>query len=245
MNNFRNKLALTIVCIILGIILAIQFKTVKKTFGEGEYMPSQRSESLIVELEKLKAEKEALESEYDKLENKVKQYEKGEAEKSDIVENLYRDLQKYRMLAGYELAEGPGIIMEIDDPKVESQYWDGTSTVIQNYDWLLQIISTINASGAEAISINGQRYNSYTEIEAAGNHLMVNGVSNTTPIVIKAIGNPENLENALMMKGRIVWDMKEVFAIDIKIKKDSKIQIPKYTKIREFRYATPVNGLND
>jgi len=245
MNSLKNKLALTIVCILLGIILAIQFKTVKKTFGEGDYLPTQRAEELIVELEELKKEKQLLIDELNKLETKVKQYEKGEAEKNSFVEILYEDLERYRMLSGYESVEGPGIVMKIDEPKTEYYYSDGTSVVVQNYQWLLQIISTMNASGAEAISINGERYTSYTEIEAAANHLMVNGVSSSTPIIIKAIGNPENLENALMMKGRIVWEMKEIYGIDIKIEKVNNVQIPKYTKIREFRYATPVFDIND
>ncbi|MTI49039.1 DUF881 domain-containing protein [Sporosalibacterium faouarense] len=246
MKSFRNKLALTLVCIILGIILAIQFKTVKKTFGEGDYIPTQRTEELILELEKLKDEKDTLRNELDKLETKVKQYEKGEADKNTYVENLYKELEKYRMLAGYEDVKGPGIILKIDDTKENYQYWDGSSAVVQNYDWILQMISTLNAAGAEAISINGQRYTSFTEIEAAGNHLMINGESSTTPVIIKAIGNPENLENALRMKGRIIWIItNEDYAIDIQIDKQENVEIPKYTKIREFRYATEAYDISN
>lgn len=246
MKGFKNKIALTLVCVILGVILAIQFKTVKKTFGEGDYIPSQRSEVLVTELKKLKDEKEALQKELDKLENKVEQYEKGEADKNTVVEDLYSQLKEYKMLAGYEDVEGPGIILKLDDVKGDYQYWDGSSTVVHNYDWLLQIISTLNAAGAEAISVNGQRYTSFTEIEAAGNHLMINGESSTTPVVIKAIGNPENLENALRMKGRIIWlIINEGFPIDIQIQKQENVQIPKYTKIWEFRYATEALDIND
>lgn len=244
MKNTKNRIAMIVVCMLLGIILAIQFKTVKKTFGEGEYVPTQRSEELIVELKKLKDEKQILTNELNSLETRVNQYEKGEADKNTYVENLYKDLQKYRMLAGYEAVQGEGIIIVIEDPKGETEYWDGTSTVVQNYDWLIRIISKLNASGAEAISINGQRYTSYTEIEAAGNHLVINGTSSTTPIEIKAIGNAYNLENALLMKGDVVWEM-GYYDIIVKIEQYPKIDIVKYSKIQEFRYATPVNNFDN
>ena len=240
----KNKLALIIVCMILGIVLAIQFKTVKKTFGEGDYVPTQRSEQLIVELKRLKEEKQILTNELSNLENKVKQYETGEADNNTYMQNLINDLEKYRILGGYEALEGEGIVIIIDDPKGDAEYWDGSSTVVQNYDWLITIISKLNASGAEAISINNQRYTSYTEIEAAGNHLVINGVSSTTPVEIKAIGNSYNLENALMMKGDVIWEM-GYYDVEVEITQHSNIEIPKYNKIQEFRYAQPVNTLNN
>lgn len=244
MKNMKNRFAMIIVCLILGIVLAIQFKTVKKTFGEGDYVPTQRSEELIVELKKLKEEKQILTDELNSLEAKVKQYEMGEADQNYVVQTLYEDLQKYRILAGYETLQGEGIIITIDDPKGEAEYWDGSSTVVQNYDWLIRIISKLNAAGAEAISINDQRYTSFTEIEAAGNHLAINGVSSTTPVEIKAIGNSYNLENAMLMKGDVVWEM-GYYDVEVEITKHNNVEIPKYQKIHEFRYITPVNSIND
>ena len=46
----------------------------------------------------------------DEAEAKVKAYEKGEADMNIYAENLYKDLEKYRMLAGYVDLEGPGIV---------------------------------------------------------------------------------------------------------------------------------------
>ncbi len=243
MKSINNKVAMIIVCILLGIILAIQFKTVEKTLGQGEFIPSQRTEELVAELKKIQEERDRLFNELENLESKIEQYEKGEADKNTYVENLYKELEKYRMFAGYKDLEGSGIVMQIDDPKIETEYWDGSSTVVQNYDWIIQIVSKLNASGAEAISINGQRYTSYTEIEAAGNHLVINGVSSTTPVEIKAIGNSYNLENALMMTGGVVWEMK-YFGIEIKITQEQNIKIPKYNKIIEFRYSSPIHDID-
>ena len=72
---------------------------------------------------------------------------------------------------------------------------------------ILQTISVLNAAEAEAISINDQRYTAFTEIEKAGNHIEINGVSIGAPIIIKAIGDPETLESALAIKRGIVWTL--------------------------------------
>ncbi|RKD34302.1 DUF881 domain-containing protein [Thermohalobacter berrensis] len=242
MAKLRNNLAIIFVCIILGIILAIQFKTVNKTVGSG-VIPTQRAQQLVLELKKLTEERDRLIQELDKVESKLKQYEDEAAKESVYVENLTEELEKYRIFAGYEKVHGPGIIITVEDPPLEVQFGDETSVIVNNYQFLLEIISNLNAAGAEAISINGQRYTNYTEIVQVGTHVNINGVSFNPPFIIKAIGKPEILEAALRIKGGIIWYMENMFNLDVQIKAEDNIEIPRYTKIKEFRYAKPVDEL--
>jgi len=244
MKDLRSKLAITIVCIILGIILAVQFKTVENSVGEG-IIPTQRAQQLAIEYKKLSDEREQLTIQLEELEAKVKQYEKGEAENNIFYENLYKDLEKYRIFAGFEDVEGPGVIIEINDSPMEVQFGDATSTIVENYDLLLQLISVLNAAEAEAISINDQRYTSFTEIVSVGNHLEINGVSLGPPFVIKAIGKPDDLESALVYKGGIVWYLENILNTDVHVRQEQNIQITKYKQIREFRYAKPVEAISN
>ena len=239
MKNYKGQISITFVCVLLGIILAIQFKTVSKTVGDG-VLPTQRAQQLAMELKKLQDERDSLRNELDSLEAKVKQYEKGEAEKSVYVDNLYKDLEKYRNMAGYTDLEGQGIVLEINDPPMDVQFGD-ESSIAQELDLILEIISTLNASEAEAISINDQRYTAYTEIVIAGNHLEINGVSIGTPIVIKAIGDPSLMQSSLEFKGGILWQLQNYSDYVVQLKQESKIQIPKYRKIKEFTYAKPIS----
>ena len=201
-----GQIAITVVSILLGIILAIQFKTVNSTVGEG-VLPVQRAQQLAVDLKKAQEERDAAIKALNEAENKIKQYEKGEADNNIYVENLYRDLEKYRILAGYVDLEGPGIVLEIHEPPADVQFGIEYS-IVDDLDLILQTISVLNAAQAEAISINDQRYTAYTEIERAGNHIEVNGVSISSPIVIKAIGDPETLESALSIKRGIIWTLR-------------------------------------
>ncbi len=231
-------LALSLVSIFLGLILSIQFKTINKSVGEG-VLPTQRAQQLASDLKKAQAEKESQSNRIAELENKIKQYEKGGLENNAYAENLYNDAMKYRTLAGYLDLEGPGVILEINDPPVDIQFGEEYSTSITNeLDLILQIISVLNAADAEAISINDQRYTAFTEIVNAGNHIEINGVSTSAPIIIKAIGNPSILESALAIKRGIVWQLRNYDYI-VHLTQDQKVVIPKYRKIKEFIYAKP------
>ena len=75
----KNKIAITTVCIILGIIITIQFRTIDGS--DTNIVSTQRSQQIAIEYKKLKIEKEKIEKEMNKLEKKVLQYEKGQADK--------------------------------------------------------------------------------------------------------------------------------------------------------------------
>jgi uncharacterized protein YlxW (UPF0749 family) len=230
---------MTIVSLFLGIILAIQFKTVNKSVGEG-ILPTQRAQQLALELKKTQETRDAAVKALDEAENKIKQYEKGEADNNVYAENLYKDLEKYRMLAGYVDLEGPGITMEIQEPPADVQV-GAEYNIVDDLDLILQTVSVLNAAEAEAISINDQRYTAFTEIERAGNHIEVNGVSIGPPIVIKAIGDPSTLESALAIKRGIVWTL-EYYDYNVHLTQEKNVKIPKYRKLKEFIYAKPVEG---
>lgn len=233
----KGKAALVLVSILLGIILAIQFKTVNKTVGEG-VLPTQRAQQLAIELKKAQEERDALIKALDEAEEKIKQYERGEADNDVYVENLYKDLEKYRILAGYVDLEGPGVILEIKDPPIDVQYGVEYS-IVDDIDLILQTISVLNAAQAEAISINDQRYTAYTEIVRASDHIEINGVSINSPIVIKAIGDPDTLESALSIKRGMIWTFR-YYNYDVNLIKDNNVKIPKYRKLVEFVYSQPV-----
>lgn len=237
MKRSNGRLAITIVSLFLGIILAIQFKTVSKSLGEG-VLPTQRAQQLALELKKTQEARDSAVKALDEVESKIKQYEKGEADNNVYAENLYKDLEKYRMLAGYIDLEGPGVVLEIQDPPADVQFGIEYS-IADDLDLILQIISVLNAAEAEAISINDQRYTAFTEIEKAGNYgIEINGVSIGSPIVIKAIGNPSTLESALALKRGIVWTLEQYDYI-VHLTQEKNVEIPKYRKLIEFIYAEP------
>ncbi len=241
MKNIKNYIAILLVSSFLGVILSIQLKTVNQTIGEG-ILPMHRAQELATELKKVQSEKEAQLNRIDELEEKIKQYEMNEVDKNVYAENLYNDTMKYRMLAGYLDLEGPGIVLEINDPPVELLFGEGY-TIVDDLELVLMVISVLNAADSEAISINDQRYTAFTEIEKAGNHIEINGVSNSSPIIIKAIGDAQKLESALNLKGGIVQYLRDLDYL-VQVRKEISINIPRYKKIKEMIYASPTEEAN-
>lgn len=242
MKKTRDILALVLVSFILGLILSIQFKTVNNTVGQG-VLPTQRAQQLAEELKKAQSIKESQDLMIEELEAKIEQYEKGGATNDIYAENLYKDAMKYRSLAGYVDLQGEGIVLEINDPPVDIQFGAGYS-IVDELDLILQTISVLNAAEAEAISINDQRYTSFTEIVKAGNHIVINGVATSSPIVIKAIGNPNTLESALSIKMGIVWQLRNYDYI-VALTQDNNVTIPRYRRVKDFIYASPIEQVSN
>lgn len=74
MKKWYNYMALGLISVILGIILSIQFNTIKDTAGEG-ILPTQRAQQLAIELKRVQEERDVQRNRIEELESKIKQYE--------------------------------------------------------------------------------------------------------------------------------------------------------------------------
>ncbi|AOY74497.1 DUF881 domain-containing protein [Clostridium formicaceticum] len=234
----RGRVTIGVLCGILGLIISLQFNIVKKEI-KGGHLSTQRLQQLTMELNNLKTEKEKLNEELVYLEERLKAYEMSEADKNLTIKNLKKDLERHQLLAGYKEGKGPGIVITVDDPPKDFSVAGEESTVMYYYDFLIALINQLNAAGAEGISINDQRYIATTEIHTASNTMLINAVPTRPPITIKAIGNPEGLEAAMNMKFGIIWTMKEE-NLQVNVKKEDAIVLPRYNKVIQYQYAKPV-----
>lgn len=237
MNPSKNYILIAMVSVLLGIILSMTFKTVNVSIGKG-VLPSQRAQQIAAELKKEKEVNEELRATTDELEKKIREYENSVAQKDTYFKTLYDDAMKYRTLACYTDLRGEGLIIEITEPKSVLELGDSIAFAY-NTDILLRLISALNASGAEAISINNQRFTSYTEVETAGGHIVINGVATNTPIVVKVIGNADYLYSALSIKNGIIDSLRE-YNYYVNVVKEKDLIVEKNRKSRVFKFAMPI-----
>jgi uncharacterized protein YlxW (UPF0749 family) len=99
---------------------------------------------------------------------------------------------------------GPGMRVTMDNapPAADSDPVGGSAQVaeagiVQDHDLQLAV-NALWASGAEAVSINGQRIGATTAIRQAGGAILVDLRPVTTPYVISAVGDPDELPNAFI-----------------------------------------------
>jgi uncharacterized protein YlxW (UPF0749 family) len=95
-------------------------------------------------------------------------------------------------------------------------------------DDILKLVNDLKAAGATAISINGQRIVTTSEIVNAGPTITVNQTRISPPIEIRAIGTPKLLRASLEIRGGIL-EYLEFFGIKGQIKESANIKVPPYT----------------
>lgn len=239
MKGFKGQLAVGIVCTVLGLVLALQFRSVQGNL-EG-IAPTQKAAELASELTKIREEKEQLLGEITSLEDKIKEIEESESKEDVLLKNISDELERYKMISGFKSVKGSGVVVVVDDPPKDPEAFYDESMIMYNYDLLLSVVNKLNEAGAEAVSINEQRIISKTEISLAGSNVNINSVPTAPPFIIKAIGDKETLEATLNIRFGIVYTMREQFNLQVSVKKEDEIEIPRYNGIITFRYAKPVD----
>ena len=221
----QGQAAIALVCMVLGVMLAVQFRT---TQDVNSSIPYQRVEDLSRRLNETEKERDALAKEVHQL------------RQSATLHNESKEMEEtIRMAAGLLAIEGPGVVLTIDDSKRPSKPGENPNLYIIHDDDILKVINELLAAGAEAISINEQRLIATSEIRCAGPTLSVNNVRYSPPYEIRAVGDPKNLENALKMRGGVIETL-QFWGIQIAIKKQEKINIPAFKGAFRFEYGQAV-----
>lgn len=239
-----GQIVVGLVSLLVGLSISVLVHSMQGDVIGGGLVPIQKAQSLAAELKKVREEKENLLDELSDLESKIKEIEDSEAKEDILIRNIVTELEKYKMISGMKAVIGPGVVVTIDDPQEEeleySMEYSSESVIMYNYNLLLSVINKLNDAGAEAISINGQRYVSITEISLAGTNVNINSVPTAPPFEIKAIGNPDTLDATLNIRFGIIDQMRNRYNLEVKVEKEDEITIPRYNDIIKFRYAVPV-----
>ncbi|MGB9867275.1 MAG: DUF881 domain-containing protein [Bacillota bacterium] len=232
MKAVNNKVALAFVCLFVGFLIAVQFRVQKDVRSSSAL---QRTEELVARLQNSEKEREALAKEVVELRNRVAELASG----ADTIKALSSELENLRVAAGLVDLKGPGVTVVMEDSKRAPKPGEDPNAFLIHDDDVLRVINELRASGAEAISVNGQRVTARTEIRCVGPTISVNGVRLSPPIVINAIGNADTMEAALKMRGGVI-DAVAVWGIEVVVKKEAEVTVPAYKGSLKFEYARPV-----
>ncbi len=228
--NRSMYLSIGIVTMILGVMLAVQFRTNRYI---EQSVPADRAQELQVELSKLEKDNRKLDREIEDLMYKLEQAQKGQLQAQAAIED---ELKKARIHAGLVTVSGPGIEVVMDNPPSQSRR--NHVFIIRDED-LLRMVNELRGAGAEAISINGQRMISTSEIRQAGSFININLERTEPPFHILAIGSPEKLKSALEISGGLIDYFKDL-GIVVKIQSHSSVTVPAYNRSLQFNYAKAV-----
>lgn len=232
MRNNGAVVSIAAVCLVLGIMIAIQFKS---TQAEGPAIVPARVAELTEKVDILTDERNALAEEVLDIREKLKNVREYDTAMAD----LQKDLQSASMAAGLLEIEGAGLSVTINDSVRSLQIGEDPNTYLVHDTDILFLVNELKASGAEAISVNGERITAMSEIRCAGTLILVNWIKIAPPFEIKAIGNPDMLESGINIKGGILSTLKNL-DMQVSVQKEELITIPAYSGRMKFSYASPV-----
>lgn len=147
-------------------------------------------------------------------------------------------LRAARLAAGLVALRGPGIRVELADSSLaDSPSGDINDLVIHSSD-VQAAVNALWQSGAEAISINGERLVGTSAVLCVGNTLLLNGTVHSPPYVISALGADRNKFEADALVERLHNDA-DSFGLKFSVRSLGTVLIAAYDGSTAPQYARP------
>ena len=197
---------LTVICVLLGILIALQMKNVNLNSISEENLAALQTK--LIEYIDKNAELSARNAE---LYEYVRILENDKASGNAQVESIIREKERAALFAGLREVRNYGIVIRVSC---------GEGVEVRD-SVLRQFVNELRNLGAQAIAINDERLVATSEIRNSGSLIIINGngYSRAEPFEIKAITDPQNEKSIL--------DYLE--SIRTAILADSQIQNDQYT----------------
>ncbi len=226
--------AIGVVCLLLGVLLAIQLRSVKVNNADNAGQ-SGRLETLQGMYNETKDKLESTQAQLGEVQAELQRYRDEAASGSGGSGALKAEVDKLEMEAGLTEVVGPGVMVAMRDSTAVNITGDEHNYLIHDSD-LLAVINDLRDAGAEAISLNNERLLATSEVRCAGAVVIVNGRRYAAPFVINAIGDSATLYNALTMRNGVV-DVLGQWKIEVKVTPSELLTVPGYNGVLSFRYA--------
>ena len=233
----KGELAVMVVCVVVGFLLAAQLRSVKLA-GAADATNASRLETLQNLYNEVVDQKDGLADQVKQLQGELELYREQAASGEAGSQALKAELEQLEITAGLTDVEGPGVTIILEDSSQANVTGNEADYLIHDND-LLSVINELRSAGAEAISLNGERILATSEVRCTGAVVTVNGRRYAAPYVVFAIGDPDTLYSALTMRNGVV-DVLSQWGITVKVTASDQLLIPKYNGTVEYQYAKPI-----
>lgn len=216
------QLGIGIVAMVLSMLLVMQLKT-------GLKMRTNLPTRQIPELVKMFNNQKMLINKYEQenayLRQQLKEYDQDQ------------EVIRLKMAACLTPLAGRGLRITLSDSERELKDYEDPIFYVVHYDQLGLLVNELWAAGAEAIAVNDNRIAYGSGFSCAGSTILIDTKRLAPPYVIEAIGDPDNLKNALMMPGGFVEEQILSFSLKFVVEKMDRLVVPAYKGSITFEYA--------
>ncbi|MCA0148723.1 MULTISPECIES: DUF881 domain-containing protein [Rossellomorea] len=202
----RGKhVVLSLVCLVLGFILAFSFSlanTEQNELGSRTNGQWKQEETLRDQILEYQQKNNRLQEKLYEKQEKVGNMEKEFSKEKQIYFNLAEDAEKYRMYLGKTKVKGPGVTVTLSDAKYDPEEENANNYIVHEHH-VFKVINELYIAGASAVAINGQRLKHDSYILCNGPVIQIDGIEYPAPFKITAIGDPEVLSSAMNITGGV------------------------------------------
>ena len=240
------RILVPVVAAVAGLLAAVAIAS-----SRGSQLPGQRMD-LPALVASRQSEMARLQKQAAALRSQVDARTAGSATGNEQIRKAQQAESKAGSLAGTAAVSGQGVTVSLDDAPRSARTRRpppgiGPPTpddlVVHQQD-VQAAVNGLRAGGAQALSIMGQRVIATTAVRCVGNTLLVNGQVYSPPFVIRAIGDPQQLRNALDAEPGVVIYRQYVSAYGLRLAVTSSqdLKLPAFTGVIGLTHAKPIPG---
>ena len=229
----RSRLLLGLTLAGVGFLVAVALQA--RPADPEARVPERYRLAALIEREQrstaaLRRQVEDLRADVDQLVSAAGSREAGVAERA-------RRLSEANLTAGLVALRGPGLRVTLDDSLLEEAPSGNVNDLVIHSQDVQAAVNALWRSGAEAISINGQRLVGTSAVLCVGNTLLLNGTVHSPPYVISAVGASRDRFGADPLVRRL-HDAADAYGLRVSVSR-TDVDIPAYRGSTTFRFARP------
>jgi uncharacterized protein YlxW (UPF0749 family) len=181
----------------------------------------------------------ALQSEVDRLHRQVNGLVRAGASRAQGTPDREQGLSRAEQVAGLVAVRGSGLRVSLNDSLLSQAPSGNVNDLVIHSQDVQAVVNALWRSGAEAVSINGQRLVGTSAVLCVGNSLLLNGTVHSPPYVVSAVGPGRDRFEADPLVRRLRSDAAS-FGLRISIERQDGLTIPAFTGATTLRFARPV-----
>ncbi|WP_142826630.1 DUF881 domain-containing protein [Planococcus soli] len=205
-KSFSKSIVFSLVFLVLGFIMAYSYSLSSdnrdtKEFTGGAFF--EQEEQYRKELIDQQERNKDLRDELQLKQSDVQEYERSFADGENRYTEYAAEAEELRRFLGLVPVQGNGLKVTLQDGGYNPDSVNPNDYIVHE-SHVFQVINELYISGAQAISINGQRIHGNSYIVCTGPVITVDGVQYPAPFVIEAIGEPKVLTSSMELTGGIM-----------------------------------------
>jgi uncharacterized protein YlxW (UPF0749 family) len=237
--SLRQQLMLFVVMLLFGFIVTNHVQSVRAR-------SETRSLAVIYQQRERELNEQIKQNEVLTQENTALNQRKNELIGEVLVDQGYAELslelERIRLLAGFTEVRGPGIVLTLNDKPDYAILKDSDASLVHDGD-IRHALDLLRNAGVAALSVNDLRITNVSYIRCIGSTIRCNQYRMLPPFVIKALGDPAQLAEAIA--GDPMFSMRQLpdIGLVVKVETVEEVVIPAFAESDRFgAYITLLEG---